>query len=882
MVIGFDEGFLTPLGQIFPVTGAWSSLVGVLVGVRVLLYALAAQPNHENPLREIGSWILYFFVLFYFGPYVLVVVLALHFAKKMGYIKLGFLNSILPSAEGSSRDVNIFIFAAMFSWLYSSGTIKGIDAFVPLPFLQNVFGWIAVLLVMLFFVRPKEDSTMRQALIGTFVVLGVVLLALGPTALHILLIFLLVKPFISKFKVTEKISQAPAMIRQRAQQKAVGPGFKEQVANVAMTAAMARYGGGKGGAAAAAGGAAAGGKGLTVADKAAKLKQVRGQAQQEPQLAQLLQKYSHNIEEKESKEIDSLRQSIDKRLEGVGGLVQNLNARQQVDHGVEVDELKDKYSDLKSEVPSTWKFVLAFVVALISDIVDLLGIGAIPGVSTVIDVLTLLFVLPVVMPAISSVKAGKGMGNIIGLILPAGEFIGEGPFVFLDLFPFWTLGVGALWLFSHFGSTAKEMKKTKKELKKLKSASGGKQGFEMPSYVWKLAAAFIVIIILLLFVVPQTGIFPSVANAAENTVRYIGSGELTIDSQLATKKAVDFMVNFVKLPEKWWSKQIAIASGDFYTGEVDASSNRKLGVFLEDIRSSQKTFTKGEPTTVWVNLKGETLDIQYCYEHPDDAKCVVKLYCRAEGAATTTVFPKQVSFLDLVSSGQLISCDFTSDSSGSKTVRIIAAFDFETRSYIPVYFVDRTLKIDYAKQGKDILTEQGITEKTPVARYTPGPVGIGIETFEAMPLAVLITAPKPTGSMFTGYAVGEPQGTGFGITLENLWTQGSIRNVKDMQIIVPESLKIERCAPANFTEFAKKEGETYYRMDPEYAKESLDVKDFVSFNCRITSSGSPSAVLGATPVTTHFIKVNATYSYGLEAKTDVKVLEKAATQETFE
>jgi hypothetical protein len=199
---------------------------------------------------------------------------------------------------------------------------------------------------------------------------------------------------------------------------------------------------------------------------------------------------------------------------------------------------------------------------------------------------------------------------------------------------------------------------------------------------------------------------------------------------------------------------------------------------------------------------------------------------------------------------------------------MIASFIFVTRSYLPVYFVDRNLKIEYARQKKDILAEEGITDKSPIAKYTPGPVGIGIKTFETLPLAVA----SSSAIIPTGAAIGDSQGTGFGITLENLWLQGTILDVKDLEIRVPDSLKIGNCSPAEFKLTKDLDNENYYNIDPSYAKQQLDVKDYISFNCRLYSSGKGS-VLGATPVTTHFIKAVAKYDYAIEAKTDVKVLE---------
>ncbi|MBW3012059.1 hypothetical protein KY311_02655, partial [Candidatus Woesearchaeota archaeon] len=554
MVVGLNEGLLTPLGQIFPVEGAWGSLIGILVGIRVMLYALGAKTDHENPLRELGSWVLYFFVLFYFGPYVLAAILALHFAKKMGYLKLEFLEKLLPEEESASGDTYIFIFSALFAWLYSSGTLGVLDSVLPLNFLGNIWGWIIVLLVMLFFVRPKADtSSAKQALISVGISLAVVLLALGPDALHVLLLFLLVKPFLFKFKLTKKAVEIPGKIRQTAEASAAAP---EAIAAKRLHAEE---------------------EGL----EEGVLNKVKD----------ALGKYAHNVSEDEKHELDELRESIDKRLGAVAGAVENLSAKQQVQHDVEVKELEDKYEGMKDSVPSTWKFILALTVAVINDILDLMGIGEIPVVGTILDILTALFVLPVVIPVINSAKQGKGMGALVSLIFPAGELAGIGPLAVIDIFPLWTIGIIALWLFTKFGSTAKEIKQTKKELQALNSEST-RPAFALPGYTKKLVLAFVAIIIVLFFVLPQFNIMPGVAQATENAVTYFASGQAAIGAQQLGQKSADFLKNAITAPTKWWKKQIAVATGDYYTGQVDASSNRKLGVFLENLRPSEKNFVK--------------------------------------------------------------------------------------------------------------------------------------------------------------------------------------------------------------------------------------------------------------------------------------------------
>ncbi|MBW3013573.1 hypothetical protein KY340_05205, partial [Candidatus Woesearchaeota archaeon] len=279
------------------------------------------------------------------------------------------------------------------------------------------------------------------------------------------------------------------------------------------------------------------------------------------------------------------------------------------------------------------------------------------------------------------------------------------------------------------------------------------------------------------------------------------------------------------------------------------------------------------------SITGESLNIKECREKLTK-ECFVFFDCRVEEFGTATAYPRYLTMLDLAGGGARLDCDFTPLTSGPKKVVLSAYFDFTTKAYVPVVLVPYQSKLE--KDREELLAEAGYSPlDLSIAKYTPGPVELGLGFEEIQPLGVgRLEIAAPAGMPITGGAVEtvEPgtqiiqpgfgistdYGTPFGFNLRNLWRQGKIIAVQNISIILPDNMELFNCKP-EFTTKPKILSDTneieYNLLNPITTEQ---IEKFLSFDCWIRErreSGKP-LLTGAT--TTYFVKMTSTYRYQVE------------------
>jgi hypothetical protein len=433
----------------------------------------------------------------------------------------------------------------------------------------------------------------------------------------------------------------------------------------------------------------------------------------------------------------------------------------------------------------------------------------------------------------------------------------------------WLLGI---LIFKKQHNAYKKLQKASQSLKTKGVAVGGFSLGPVLSRLTRYAFILLLAVGVVVFVFPALNInLGQQALAAET---YVSSGRMFLDLSLFFRNAVQKLTGVVQAPAVWWEQQLEIFHQDAFITQVDESANRKLGLFWEDITQAERQFTRGREAYVWGNLRGELLDINKCFENMSNPECIVNTRCRVKNAVGVETVPGKISMLDLAGSGESITCSFVPRSEGVLTVNFIADFTFETLGYIPMYFADRSLVLQYAAQKKDILDEEGITEKQPVSRYTPGPVAVGIESFSSMPIRIYVPF-QGTGAVIG--ETGPAAGTTLGVSLQNQWRiGGELQNITNLTIIVPDSLSLEDCTPAEFRETAHDtaKGERHFSIDPGYLKRQTAEKDVKSFRCRmdVAEGKRPEDILvPGSPVTLRAIKVIAKYQFAITKEHNVQV-----------
>ncbi|MBI4016681.1 MAG: hypothetical protein HY363_03230 [Candidatus Aenigmarchaeota archaeon] len=307
--------------------------------------------------------------------------------------------------------------------------------------------------------------------------------------------------------------------------------------------------------------------------------------------------------------------------------------------------------------------------------------------------------------------------------------------------------------------------------------------------------------------------------------------------------------------QKSYERDVAYAKGDYAASQIDEDSKRDLGVQLEELKASEERTFEGMPASFYTTLKAEALDkpINIIASCTIDEQNIELLGCETKEGENCkiTVEGKETTNLDCVAENL---------PAGTHTATLSANFDFTTRSYLPVYLMEKNKLRELIKRNLDPL--KGYDIKEPVATTTKGPVRVGIAV-GAQPVGI-------------GLQTGEP-GPTIAVTIDNTW-EGEVKEIKNVLIFLPKGIRITKIAGARVLGIPFKQtcdgvrqideqearlcDETInaYTITPESADEAFG--SFVSFRAyTLTGEGLE---LGPAPITTRNIRVSVIYEYSLE------------------
>lgn len=809
MVLFVNEGFNTAIGSIFPVEGAWSSLLGALVGIRVLLYALTTEPSAE-PLKDKWNIIIYFLTLFYFGPAGLVIILLLQVMRRVAILEK--IASKLPVQEHNPKEMVTIILAAFVAWFFSTPQFSWVENYFPLRILyMSSWGWILILLAMLYYLPSREKDESREfkrTMQAALILYVLTILVFGFDLLYIFFVYLLLKPFLGKI-----YGRLKGTIREKAEAEAKGE-IEE------------------------------GKPGL---------------------LAQLFKAYSVKEAEERRKEMEQLMGRIDDIEAKKKGDIEKLSAQLAAERNADIEALEDNFKEHSKHVPGLLRYLLAIIAAIANDISDFSPMG-IPGINILIDILAVIFMIWFILPVMKLDGISKGTKGFV-TVLVIFELI---PYV--SLVPWWFIIIMFLNYKLKQTQDYKAMESAKKHLRERGAAAPKTFGLpisvNLHGFMIKLAAATVLVLAAGL-ILPLMGI--NVGQQALAAQRYVSSGQWLLDAQQYAYEMQDRIRDIIIAPKVWWEMQLEIFNQDAFISQVDQSAQRKLGLFWEDLRPAERRFETGREAIVWGALRGEILDISKCLENRSDPQCIVRTGCRVQNALGIETTPKEISMLDLAGSGESITCSFTPAKEGVYKITFVSEFDFETRAYIPMYFADRNLVLAYTEKGADILDEAGITNKKPVAVSTPGPIAVGIEAISALPLRVDIPV-SGTGAVIAGPGQGTTIGVSLQNTWRPRGRLEKINNLivtipRSMRLEDCTPADFIEMPPQY-----DNDTERNYQIAPAYAAKEIGEEETKSFRCILTAAAAPEDILtpGA-EVTLRPIKVIADYKFVVSADTSIQV-----------
>jgi hypothetical protein len=303
-------------------------------------------------------------------------------------------------------------------------------------------------------------------------------------------------------------------------------------------------------------------------------------------------------------------------------------------------------------------------------------------------------------------------------------------------------------------------------------------------------------------------------------------------------------------------RNIELATGetDYYTGQVDANAQEQLGVFLEDVQPADIRFYEDEKVIVWATLVGKTFD------EPIN----VTINCKSDDKDADEIQPDtKEKAIEIAKEEEAdVSCSFNPGKlkKGGHTIKLTANFNFQTLAYLKSYFMDKDRLRSMRRENIDVFEQYGITDRNPIAIYTNGPITVGMGTNE-----------PPIGLSKDNLI--KPR---LGVTLENQW-YGRILNITELIIQIPNSMELVNCdhdiKDSNCQNTKEQDYNSYCLSKVALNKLNAKgpIETFRSFRCFINIKDRK-AVLGATPIATHYFRAKIRYNYQIDASTYIDVI----------
>jgi hypothetical protein len=329
------------------------------------------------------------------------------------------------------------------------------------------------------------------------------------------------------------------------------------------------------------------------------------------------------------------------------------------------------------------------------------------------------------------------------------------------------------------------------------------------------------------------------------------------------QRVVTGVQNLVVTTKNTTQQQINFATGDAFTARVDQNAKEKLGVTVNDLQLTQPTFSANDRVGVFTTLTAQTLEeplkiLVDCTakDAQGNAIAVEKRHALHPDTSQTPIEVAQQETVD-------IDCDWnpaTFEAGKGATITVATDFTMKTLSYLKTYLMDRDRLRELRNSKIDPFQQYGITDRTPVAIYTNGPVSIGMG-FSTPPVGIDVNADEFSATL--------------GITLTNTWP-GQIKNLSTVYVLVPKgfqlaeltgidaSIKPARCLDLpKISDWCDDALTNLYILKPTI--NPVDTQKAVTLRARLTAGKSDyEKLLGSTPISTKYFKAAADYTYRIE------------------
>jgi len=309
---------------------------------------------------------------------------------------------------------------------------------------------------------------------------------------------------------------------------------------------------------------------------------------------------------------------------------------------------------------------------------------------------------------------------------------------------------------------------------------------------------------------------------------FIGSFEKTVDGISKIPDAFNRGINN------------SLGMDQFHSSVEKNSENTHLGVFLNNVRPSQKEYLPGYPVIIWGMLEGETFVGNINARH----SCYAT---RRDVSYPGSVYPKESTFIGRGS--EALECELDNLDSGLYTVHMLSTFKFETWGDINYVYTDINTARSYYKSGENINSALDINRKA-TGIQTDGPVDLGLSPHD-LPIQIDFSRERPI------------ELSRFGISLSSKWPQGKIGYIETASIVVPQGIKFSSCIP-KWTKYDQSTNTYSFEVDTQKLVYSS------SISCKPVLT-DPDNFIGLNFKTSKTFGAKVLYSYTLEKTTSVKV-----------
>lgn len=236
-----------------------------------------------------------------------------------------------------------------------------------------------------------------------------------------------------------------------------------------------------------------------------------------------------------------------------------------------------------------------------------------------------------------------------------------------------------------------------------------------------------------------------------------------------------------------------------YTGTVERQQGRLLGVNVKDVRASKPVYNfLQEDGELRVDADSQALWFGTVEARTFAEDMNVSLAClyeysprgsREQEQVVVPARPEDISvsftgdFVDSYPFDCAVPLQGILDAAGEQALYgqffTTADFSFQTWGYSTVTFMDRSVITELRREGKDPARQLGLNSYVQ-AKYTPGPVSLGMLDKQPLPFGVDLQEPERNNL------------PPFGVTLQNTWYgRGEVTQLHELILQVPEPLVLD-------------------------------------------------------------------------------------------